>query len=72
MTQNKAFKNSVRDRMAATGENYTTALRAIQAEREQQLPLQYIEPPALSEQDARDVEAWRSVHFSAPDTGDNQ
>lgn len=29
MTRDKAFKASVRERMAATGESYTTALRAL-------------------------------------------
>lgn len=73
MTQNSAFKASVRARMEATGENYTTALRAIRTEREQQLPAQrQIDAPPLTEQDAHDVDAWRRVHFTAPNTGDDQ
>jgi hypothetical protein len=75
VTHNRNFKGSVRARMAATGENYTTALRAIQAERGagQQLPeLQHVDPPTTTPAEAADIEAWRAVHWQAPTNGGDQ
>lgn len=69
MTQNSAFKASVRARMDATGETYNVARRKILAERasgtEQQLPeLLRVDP--LPDPNPAATEAWRSVHWSAP------
>jgi len=57
---NDAPATSVRDRMAATGEDYPTALQAIQAERGAR------QQPAAEQTVAAGTEAWRSVPWNAP------
>lgn len=64
MTQNEPA--SVRDRMAATGEDYPTALQAIQAERAAAHQLPADPAPAAG------TEAWRSIPWTTPNTGDDQ
>ena len=59
MTHHDAPAASVRDRMAATGEDYPTALQAIQAERGAR-------QPAAEQTVAAGTEAWRSVPWNAP------
>lgn len=62
MTQNKAFAGSVSDRMAATGEPYDVARRAVLAERGIVVDDEAERPAPTSTA----TEAWRSVPWNAP------
>lgn len=62
MTQNKAFAGSVSDRMAATGEPYDVARRAVLTER----GIVVDDEPERPEPSSAGTDAWRSVPWNAP------